>query len=131
DLGPATGGDAALVDTNGDGRRDLVVGLAAEGEGRLLVFRSAGGGAFAEVFSTRLATPVERLAAGDVTGDGIPDVVVKGDSSAYALFTGRGGGSFDAGRPLAVTDDPSAAGLEATDLDGDGVADLVAGATDP
>src|SRR5207302_877702 len=29
------------------------------------------------------------------------------------------------------TDDPSAAGLETADLDGDGVADLVAGATDP
>src|SRR5205814_3558601 len=64
-------------------------------------------------------------------GDGIADVVVKGDSSDYTLFTGRGGGSFDAGRPLAVTDDPSAAGLATADLDGDGVADLVAGATDP
>ena len=66
------------------------------------------------------------IVAGDVTGDGLLDLVTANRyDGTLTLLAGGGAGDFDDAVTLAAGDQP--AGLVAADVSGDGLADLVFG----
>jgi len=93
--GFAGGVFVASADFNGDGIADFAVGADAGGEPRICVYVSSGG-TFVQVasfyaFDRRFAGGV-RLAAGDIDGDGTPDLIVgagPGAGPAVAVFDGK------------------------------------------
>ncbi len=129
---PAQGGrHAALADLDADGDVDvalLVAQVDAEGPGLLLLFND-GAGVYEEVGAARL---VQRsfdgvgLAAGDVDGDGAPDLFVSTADGVGRLLLNDGRGSFLPAPPDALP--PPAQGTGGVpvlvDLTGDGRLDL-------
>jgi hypothetical protein len=142
----------ALADINGDGRPDLIAGSA---DGSVVAFANVGakpeayGGqslppgmpapdAFAAPQPLRLANgkPLTAaggyaaVAAGDLNGDGRPDLVFgSGDGSVQAALGGENGFAAPqalaaGGKPLRVAG-PAAPAIG--DVDGDGTADLAVG----
>jgi hypothetical protein len=122
-----------LVDVSGDGHLDLVTLYAVATE--LRVHLGDGTGAFSQpvIRSTRPGNrggSAQDVAAGDVDGDGLVDLVV---STAYGdpiRFLGTGGGGFDLGEALPGPITPVVIGrrtsaIELVDLDGDGRLDVV------
>jgi len=151
------GASVVVRDVNGDGTADLVVGAplndaAAADGGAVYVYR--GGPGFtsrttAQTLARFLASGSQHsfgaaLAAGDVTGDGTPDLVVGaplegasgGTSGAVHVF--RGGSSLTNATASAalVTITGAASGdrcgtsVAMADLDGDGIDELLLGAPD-
>jgi methionine-rich copper-binding protein CopC len=121
----------ALADIDGDGRPDLVwVRTAADGVTAELAWalRGAGSG-FGAVQSRTLASPiveVKSLLLADVSGDGRADavlVITSNDRSQIAVLRRNAGGGFDA--PDLYPSTYYAATVTASDVDGDGRADLV------
>jgi hypothetical protein len=121
DLGLDLGGvsDLALADADRDGNVDI---LAAEGTTLgLATFLGNGDGTFrAPVMTSGAAL---RLAVGDFNGDGKPDVIVTGTTTAFVNL-GNGDGTFVRAQQLAFGG-PLAVG----DIDGDGKLDVAGGAS--
>ncbi len=130
--GFAGGVRVASADVNGDGTPDTVVGT---GPGSATHLRVLDGKTGAELFAM---DPFEAsftggvfVAAGDVNGDGTPDLIVSPDGGGGArvrVFSGKGFGQL---ADFFGIDDPAFRGgarVAAGDLDGDGVADLVVSA---
>jgi len=128
-----TGGvRTATADFNGDGVADVVVGTGPGAPTRVRVLDGASG---RELFSV---APFEAsfiggvyVAAGDLTGDGIPELVItpdEGGGPRVAIFNGDG---FVRGNDFFGIDDPNFRGGARTalgDIDGDGAADLLVAA---
>ncbi|WP_245855824.1 FG-GAP repeat domain-containing protein [Paenibacillus rigui] len=133
----------AAYDLNADGRPDLIIGRS---DGTLAVAYGAAGGAFeppapltAGGKAIAGAAPVAP-AVGDVTGDGIPDLLVGDAAGGVTLYRGHrtagregtagpGAGGpvgFDPGSLLFQLPAPFAA-PSVHDVNGDGKADLVVG----
>lgn len=130
-----------------DGRPDLAVAYFASRWGRvyegidILYNRLDGTGGWERV--PLVASRVERLldgsyprytalAAGDVDGDGRPDLAALTAGGSAALFLGKAGGGFAAERSPELAAGPDLLGctgyhLELADLDGDGRVEMVAG----
>jgi hypothetical protein len=104
---PLSGG--ALADLNGDGKMDLVVsGENYYSKAGIGVLLSNGGGTFQQPLfyqAGSLSGALYNAVVGDFNGDGIPDVMAAGGGGMW-LFTGQGGGTFNAGVqiPLALPD---------------------------
>lgn len=117
----------AVVDLDRDGRLDLVSALS--GAGALSVHLGQAGGAFAagrreptQDSKGQPGAPIQ-VAAGDLNGDGVPDLVAS-VSDHVQVFLGRGGGAFAPALSVATGGVPY--GVALADLTGDGGLDLAA-----
>jgi hypothetical protein len=117
--------DVAAADLDGDGDLDLVAALRSPP--RLAVLRKTLGGKFeSPVYEPVVgARDIGGIAAGDLDGDGRPDVAVLGhDTNDLWVFHNLGNAHL-----VQIARIPLGAGpkeLEANDLDGDGDLDFVA-----
>ena len=126
DIWPGSG--VAVLDYDGDGFEDLFV---ADGV-RSILYRNDGSGRFTDVTSAAgLVKPSGRdlaatgVAAGDVDGDGYPDLVVTDAFGPARLFHNRGNRTFEeatAASGVAVAGNARSAAF--ADVDGDGDLDL-------
>jgi hypothetical protein len=130
----------AVLDYDGDGLLDLLVGecFFQGGKGRSRLFRNLGGLKFKDV--TRDVGLPEKMtgfgvAAGDVNGDGWPDIFVAGRHGGNRLFVNDGRGRF---RELPEshanfqwkykdTNDDTPCGVCFGDVNRDGLLDIVIG----
>jgi hypothetical protein len=116
--------DIAAGDLDGDGRLDLVTTRDTGFGGLVAVALGNGDGSFGPVTETALRGQPRGLAVGDVTGDGIADIVVVSETFyEVAVLAGAGDGSFDEPLFYALAGDPS--GVILADLDGDGFLDIL------
>ncbi len=81
------------------------------------------GGAFVPLPHVGLEASARDLAAGDLDGDGLVDLVIATASDVILWKPGRGQGVFLASRPLRVAG--TSVDVEVADLDGDGHLDIV------
>lgn len=136
------GGSLAAGDFDGDGRADLAIGSEGDQDGRqwsgsITVLRGGAGG-----LSTTNAQLVtndvsayefgERLAAGDVDGDGVADLVQVAYMGTMSRIIAYRGGTGGLDTATALTKDlPGFSAVFSSsamgDLNGDGRADIVAG----
>ncbi|HEX3282962.1 MAG TPA: VCBS repeat-containing protein [Pyrinomonadaceae bacterium] len=133
---PFACGDApfnfAIGDVNNDGKPDLAVvnspSSMAEGHGKdgLTVMLGDGQGAFTMLAGSSFATGKipNRVAMGDVNGDGVNDIAVSSpDDNNIQMFLMSGRGAVASSYRIAVAGKPK--GLAIRDLNGDGKADIV------
>lgn len=82
---------AIAADFNHDGKQDIALLLSAGGA---LLYPGRGDGSFGAAIPIVVPDVVTNfIAAPDLNGDGIPDLVIWGDSALFA-FIGKGDGSF-------------------------------------
>lgn len=117
-------GEIVSADMNGDGKIDVITGsntlLLGNGDGTFRTPISIGG---------ILDDTSQYVAVGDVTGDGIPDVVVSetGFENEITIFPGHGDGTFDSPIQYPLADIPRQLAL--VDLNGDKKLDIVVATT--
>jgi hypothetical protein len=126
DIWPGSG--VAVLDFDGDGFEDLFV---ADGV-RSILYKNDGQGHFTDVtVAAGLATPDGKgiaatgVAAGDVDGDGFPDLFVTDAFGPARLFRNRGDSTFEeitSSSGISVTGNARSAAF--ADVDGDGDLDL-------
>ncbi len=115
----------ALADLNGDGILDKVV--ANQNGNALTVLLGNGDGTFTSTWTLSNSLSATALAIADVTGDGIPDILLGISSSVSNGFlslqtlNGRGDGTFTAFFKSDLQADPLAITL--ADFNGDGLLD--------
>ncbi len=122
------GSGVAVLDFDGDGFEDLFV---ADGV-RSILYKNDGRGYFTDAtVAAGLATPDGKgiaatgVAAGDVDGDGFPDLFVTNAFSPARLFRNRGNATFEeitASSGISVIENARSAAF--ADVDGDGDLDL-------
>jgi hypothetical protein len=131
-LFPATFVNAvALADFDADGLDEILVGYSfgtpRTASLELLSFPS-GRHAPLQLWSEAGATIVA-IATGDLNADGATDIVAALDDGRLLTFTANTGGSFERGATITSSDrlrGCSASAVSASDLDGDGRAEIIA-----
>ena len=123
---PLTGpvADVDTLDADGDGDLDAVVSGETGAEAGFSLLVNDGAGNFGPpIFAGSPQVPSKgRVATGDFTGDGIPDVVT-GSWQALWLWPGNGAGGF--GAPVERDlGSGGTAGMTSGDFDGDGLSDV-------
>ena len=137
-IGDAFGHSVVCVDIDADGYGELVVG--ASGVDQLYVYPGSASGldtAAEEILSSGLGSFGGTLASGDVNGDGYPDLAVQDGSNTATVNILHGSASgLDSSSEYSISasdgaalDAFGAALSMAGDLNGDGYADLIVGAT--
>jgi hypothetical protein len=122
--------DIAEGDFNGDGNLDLAVlqGGPPPAPSSVALLFGDGHGSFRAPIFIGAGDGCTRIAAGDLNGDGKLDLAVSDKSASgagyLALLIGNGDGTFQS--PSFLTTGNSPALILITDLNGDGITDLVA-----
>ncbi|HEX8815727.1 MAG TPA: choice-of-anchor D domain-containing protein [Terriglobales bacterium] len=112
----------AIGDFNGDGYIDYAtVGYDSKGKGLLYIYRGEGNGHFGLSSTAYMRYPGDTLAAADVNGDGILDIV----SDGVSVMLGNGDGTFHNYFSYEMPTQPGSVSL--ADFNGDGKLDLAAG----
>ena len=123
------GATPARADWSGDGKPDV---LAVHPDGRLLMYRTDGAGAFAAgggvAIGSGWAGFTAVLAPGDFSGDGKPDLLARTSAGALLTYRGDGDGGFATGRGEQIGSgwQSFTALFAAGDFSGDGMPDLLA-----
>ena len=140
EIGQWRGGTSAVGDFDGDGHPDVATGAIFEGGGVVHVRFGDGHGGFPRSLDFGNGSTSQSfgaaMCAGDVNGDGHPDLVVAGwdthrpsPGAAHLYF---GGPAFDSTADLVITgscpDGAYGYSVACGDWNGDGVADLAVGA---
>ena len=124
DANPYGGWPVGLADADGDGRVDVVTWTSRglNTPGYVVVHRNAGAGTFTTAIVATVQSYFSAVAVFDIDGDGDVDLVSNESDRRQVVMVNRGDGQFD------VTTRPSliwAAQAHASDVDGDGLLDLV------
>lgn len=118
-------------DLDGDGDVDLAIGCVNLDPvvGATVLFND-GDGTFANPLTLTLSDVVGGIAAGDVNGDRLADLIVLAAGGTIAAYLGDGTGGFSA---LPPTPTPSSCGqgVAVADLDGDGFDDVASACYTP
>ena len=119
----------ANADWSGDAKPDV---LAVHPDGRLLMYRTNGAGAFVPGAGVAIGSGwsgfTAVLAPGDFSGDGKPDLLARTSAGALLMYRGDGDGGFltGAGEQVGSGWQPFTALLTPGDFSGDGKPDLLA-----
>ena len=113
--------DIAAHDVDGDGHADIV----ASGSRDLHVLLGTGDGMLQPPMSSPAVRGMETLRAGDVTGDGIPDILFTTYRDGIQVMEGIGDGTFVLD-PLGYGTDTYSLGIALADVDHDGRLDVLA-----
>jgi FG-GAP-like repeat len=122
---PSLGNNHVVADFNGDGKPDL----AGQGAKAAAVLLGNGDGTFQARVEYPVADWTQDLAAGDFNRDGHVDLVVtiNNPDIGLSLLLGNGDGTFDAAVNFPNTSHLDSPAVVATDLDNDGMLDVVIG----
>lgn len=112
----------AIADLDADGHVDLV--FSNRGREGVMVYRGDGSGFEApESLGGDLGLEIRGIAAGDITGDGHPDIVAGGMEAQSVIFIGDGTGGFGEIRRFGSETDVAFA-VALADFDQDGRMDI-------
>ena len=125
------------ADLNGDGIPDVALAnmasnSAAGGTGGLVsVLLGRGDGTFQPPVNYASGTNIVGIAAGDVTGDKVPDLIVThAAEDIVTMLKGNGDGTFQAQQTSSTDTTLVAAGVQLIDVNKDGKLDLVMASVD-
>ncbi|HVV44907.1 MAG TPA: FG-GAP-like repeat-containing protein, partial [Bryobacteraceae bacterium] len=113
-----------IADFNRDGIEDLVI--ANRGNGTLAILLGNGSGGFVAAPGSPVAAglSLQSVAAGDLDGDGIVDLVASNNTDGVQVFLGDGAGGVR--RPVAFGSPLDSVSAVIGDFNGDGIADVAA-----
>jgi large repetitive protein len=117
----------ATADFDGDGRVDLVVG---DTYGHVYYYRNVGSKTAPLYERPRLLAKLDIRVVpcvSDWDHDGLPDIIASAASGSVVLIRNRGGGEFEAARPLKIPPTPYGPVVTVTDWNGDGDDDVIVG----
>ena len=112
----------AVADFNGDGKPDLAVVNAGNGDldgGNVSILLGNGDGTFQPANNIAAGKSPVSIAVGDFNGDDRPDLAVgnTGDGGSVSVLLGNGDGTFQSAKPLSV--EGAVFSLAVGDFDGD------------
>ncbi|HEY8748037.1 MAG TPA: FG-GAP-like repeat-containing protein, partial [Tepidisphaeraceae bacterium] len=114
----------AVADVNGDSKMDLAVADNSSQNGSVGILLGNGNRTFQALQTVSSGTYPQSIAAGDVTGDGKPDLVAGlYGTNQLSLMVGNGNGTFKA--PVTFGGGTGPTSVTIADVSGDGKQDLV------
>lgn len=124
----ATPSAIAAADLNKDGNLDLVI--SDSGDSNVTVLLGNSNGTFQAAKYSNAGSTCESVAVADFNSDGIPDLVLgcgASGISAAQVMLGNGDGTFQAPLPLTLPSSIQIYTVNAADLRGNGVTDVILG----